>query len=202
MFRGEGEKMGLKILIAEDEAIIRLDLVELLKESGFDVVAQTNRGDEVMDLVEKHNPDVAILDVKMPGLDGISVTGQIAMQGSAAVIILSAFSQQDLLDQAQQAGAQGYLVKPFHKSELIPAIETAYARYSEKRYIVSSTSSPEESTEFSKKIAHAKAVLMDDHEMSESGAWQFINDTATMTQKQIVEIASEVIEGTIAPQEA
>jgi response regulator NasT len=194
--------MGLRIVVAEDEAIIRLDLVELLKESGFDVVAQTNRGDEVLALVDEHKPDVVILDVKMPGLDGISATAQINELQSTAVIILSAFSQQDLLDQAQQAGAQGYLVKPFHKSDLIPAIETAHARFSEKRYVDTTSSSPENAAEISKKIAHAKAMLMDEHGMSEAATWQFITDTATMTNKQVTDVADEIIEGNIAPQEA
>lgn len=194
--------MGLRIVVAEDEAIIRLDLVELLKESGFEVVAQTNRGDEVLDLVVEHKPDVAILDVKMPGLDGISATGQINELQTTAVVILSAFSQQDLLDQAQQAGAQGYLVKPFHKGDLIPAIETAYARFSEKKYVDSTSGSETESAEISKKIAHAKAVLMDEHGMTESGAWQFIGDNSISTNKSILEVAGDVVEGNIAPQEA
>ncbi len=194
--------MSLRIIVAEDEAIIRLDLVELLNESGFDVVAQTNRGDEVMDLIIEHKPDVAILDVKMPGLDGISAASQVSELGTTAVIILSAFSQQDLLDQAQQAGAQGYLVKPFHKGELIPAIETAYARFAEKRFIDTNSDSPATAAELSKKIAHAKAILMDEHGMTEAGAWQFIGDTSTSTNSSITDVAADVIEGTIAPQEA
>lgn len=194
--------MSLRIVVAEDEAIIRLDLVELLSESGFDVVAQTNRGDEVMDLITEHKPDVAILDVKMPGLDGISATAQITQLGTTAVVILSAFSQQDLLDQAQQAGAQGYLVKPFHKGELIPAIETAYARFAEKRFIDTNSDSTATAAELSKKIAHAKAVLMDEHGLTEAAAWQFIGDTSTSTDTSITQVAAEVIEGTIAPQEA
>ena len=194
--------MGLRIVVAEDEAIIRLDLVELLKESGFEVVAQTNRGDEVLDLVKEHKPDVAILDVKMPGLDGISATGQVTQLQTTAVVILSAFSQQDLLDQAQQAGAQGYLVKPLHKGDLIPEIETAYARFQEKRYIDSSSDSVETAAEITKKIAHAKAALMDDHGLTESDAWQFIGDTSASTNKPIVDVATEIIEGNISPQEA
>ncbi len=194
--------MGLRIIVAEDEAIIRLDLVELLEESGFEVVAQTNRGDEVMDLVQEHKPDVAILDVKMPGLDGISVTAQISEMQTTAVVILSAFSQQDLLDQAQQAGAQGYLVKPFHKGDLLPAIETAHARFSEKRYIDTNADSVEAAAEISKKIAHAKALLMDEHGLTEAGAWKFIGETATMTNKAITEVSTDIIEGSIAPQEA
>jgi AmiR/NasT family two-component response regulator len=194
--------MGLRVIVAEDEAIIRLDLVELLKESGFDVVAQTNRGDEVLELVEKHKPDVAILDVKMPGLDGISATAQIAQKQETAVIILSAFSQQDLLDQAQHAGAQGYLVKPFHKAELIPAIETAYARFAEKKYVETTGASDANKAELAKKVAHAKAVLMDEHGLSESTAWQFISDTAHAGGRHISDVVSDIIEGTIAPQQA
>ena len=194
--------MGLRIVVAEDEAIIRLDLVELLKESGFDVVGQTNRGDQVMDLVTTLKPDVAILDVKMPGLDGISATAQISELQTTAVVILSAFSQQDLLDQAQQAGAQGYLVKPFNKGDLIPAIETARARFEEKKYIDSNSNSPANSSELKKKIAHAKAILMDEHGLTESGAWKFLCDNADSSKKQITEVSSDVVEGTIAPQEA
>jgi len=144
---------------------------------------------------------VAILDVKMPGLDGISATAEVSKLQSTAVVILSAFSQQDLLTQAQEAGAQGYLVKPFHKGDLIPAIETAYARFSEKRYVEDSTSNLEDSAELTKKIAHAKAVLMDDHEYSEVKAWEFITENA-MGEKSIEQISQEVIEGSIAPQKA
>lgn len=194
--------MSLRIVVAEDEAIIRLDLVELLKESGFDVVAQTNRGDEVLDMVKTSQPDIAILDVKMPGLDGISATGQIAELGTTAVIILSAFSQQDLLDQAQQAGAQGYLVKPFNKNDLIPAIETAYARFLEKKYIEIKSDTPDAAAGISKKIAHAKAVLMDEHGLSEAAAWTFIDNASKSASKEILEIAEEVIDGTVVPQQA
>lgn len=194
--------MGLRIIVAEDEAIIRLDLVELLKESGFEVVGQTNRGDEVLALVEEHKPDVAILDVKMPGMDGISVTSQLSQEGSTAVVILSAFSQQDLLDQAQKAGAQGYLVKPFHKSDLLPAIESAYARFSEKKYIDSNSSSPDEAGELSMKIARAKAYLMDEHEMNESSSWNFISEKALQNNAQISDVSVDIVEGKIVPQEA
>jgi len=194
--------MGLKIIVAEDEAIIRLDLVELLKESGFEVVAQTNRGDEVLPLVDEHKPDVAILDVKMPGSDGITVTSQLTQAGSTAVVILSAFSQQDLLDQAQKAGAQGYLVKPFHKSDLIPAIETAHARFTEKKYVDATANSAEEAGDISMKIARAKAYLMDEHEMNESESWQFISSKALENNAQIIDIAADIVEGKIAPQEA
>ncbi|MFN8014996.1 MAG: response regulator [Acidimicrobiia bacterium] len=194
--------MGLRIVVAEDEAIIRLDLVELLKESGFDVVGQAGRGDEAIELIKEHKPDVVIMDVKMPGLDGISATSIVSDLGTTAIIILSAFSQQDLIDQAQKSGAQGYLVKPFNRSDLIPAIETAYARFKEKKYIDSSTESTATSAEYTKKIAHAKAILMDEHNLNEASAWKFIEDSSLEHSKSIIEIAGEVIEGNLSPQEA
>lgn len=194
--------MGLKVVVAEDEAIIRLDLVELLIEAGFDVVAQTSRGDEVLALVEEHKPDVALLDVKMPGMDGISVTAKISEKQETAVVILSAFSQQDLLDQAQQAGAQGYLIKPFNKGELIPALETAYARFSEKKFVDNIDVSEANKSEISKKLDHAKAILMDEHSLSEGNAWKFISDTATESNRAITDVVNDVIEGKIAPADA
>ena len=112
-----------RVVIAEDEAIIRLDLAELLAEEGYEVVGQTGRGDEAVELVRSLEPDIAILDIKMPGLDGLSAARQIASDRLAAVLILTAFSQRELVEQAREAGAIGYLVKPFQKSDLIPAVE-------------------------------------------------------------------------------
>ena len=114
--------MSTRVVIAEDEAIIRLDLKETLEEEGYEVVAETGRGDEAVELVRRHEPDVAILDIKMPGLDGLSAAREIAGERWAAVLILTAFSQRDLIERARDAGALAYLVKPFQKSELIPAV--------------------------------------------------------------------------------
>ena len=112
--------MAVRVVIAEDEAIVRLDLKEILEEEGYDVVGETGRGDEAVDLVREHRPDLAILDIKMPGADGLTAARQISAERLAAVLILTAFSQRNLIDQARQAGALAYLVKPFQKSELLP----------------------------------------------------------------------------------
>ena len=121
--------MTTRVVIAEDEAIIRLDLKEMLEEEGYDVVAETGRGDEVVGLVREHAPDLAILDIKMPGLDGLSAAREISEDKSAAVLILTAFSQRHLIERARDAGALAYLVKPFQRNELVPAIEVALGRF-------------------------------------------------------------------------
>ena len=125
--------MPTRVVIAEDEAIIRLDLKETLEEEGYLVVGETGRGDEAVELVKEHEPDVAILDIKMPGLDGLSAAREIAGERRAAVLILTAFSQRDLIEQARDAGALAYLVKPFQRSELIPALEVAIGRFQEMK---------------------------------------------------------------------
>ena len=114
-----------RVVIAEDEAIIRLDLKELLQEEGYDVVGETGRGDEAIELVRDLRPDLVILDIKMPGLDGLSAARHVASERLAAVLMVTAFSQRELVEQARDAGALAYLVKPFQKSDLIPAIEVA-----------------------------------------------------------------------------
>ena len=123
----------MRIVIAEDEALIRLDLQETLEEEGYEVVGAVGRGDEAVALVKELSPDLAILDIKMPGMDGIAAAKEIVSARRAAVLILTAFSQRDLVEKATTAGAVGYLVKPFQKSELIPAIEVAIARFKELR---------------------------------------------------------------------
>ena len=119
----------VRVVIAEDEAIIRLDLKEILEEEGYEVVGETGRGDEAVELVRELEPDLAILDIKMPGMDGLSAARTIAGERLAAVLILTAFSQHDLVEQARDAGAMRYLVKPFQTSDLIPAIVTALGRF-------------------------------------------------------------------------
>src|SRR3954469_16033932 len=115
--------MGVRVVIAEDEAIVRLDLKEILEEEGYEVVGETGRGDEAVALVREHNPDLAILDIKMPGMDGLAAAREITSERRAAVLILTAFSQRNLIEEASAAGVLAYLVKPFQKSELVPAIE-------------------------------------------------------------------------------
>jgi AmiR/NasT family two-component response regulator len=123
--------VAVRVVIAEDEAIVRLDLKEILEEEGFDVVGETGRGDEAVELVRAHRPDLAILDIKMPGVDGLTAARDITAERMAAVLVLTAFSQRDLIEQARNAGALAYLVKPFQKTELFPAIDIALGRFAE-----------------------------------------------------------------------
>ena len=166
--------MPTRVVIAEDEAIIRLDLKETLEEEGYDVVGETGRGDEAVELVKEHEPDVAILDIKMPGLDGLSAAREIAGERRAAVLILTAFSQRDLIEQARDAGALAYLVKPFQRSELIPAIEVAIGRFQEMKVLHEQTQNLEEQLETRKVVDRAKGQLMDKHGLSEGDAFSFI----------------------------
>ena len=150
-----------RVVIAEDEAIIRLDLKELLEEEGYEVVGETGRGDEAVELVRNLKPDLAILDIKMPGLDGLSAARHIAGERLAAVLILTAFSQRDLVEQARDAGAMSYIVKPFQKSDLIPAIEVALGRHAELTSLESEVGDLAERLEARKIIDRAKGILMD-----------------------------------------
>ena len=156
--------MSTRVVIAEDEAIIRLDLKETLEEEGYEVVGETGRGDEAVELVKEHEPDIAILDIKMPGLDGLSAAREIAGERRAAVLILTAFSQRDLIEQARDAGALAYLVKPFQRSELVPALEVALGRFREMQALHDQAESLEEQLETRKVVDRAKGQLMDDHE--------------------------------------
>src|SRR5690606_1957208 len=145
--RSKGTPLAVRVVIAEDEAIIRLDLKETLQEEGYEIVGETGRGDEAVELVRTLEPDVAILDIKMPGLDGLSVARQIADERLAAVLILTAFSQRDLIEEARDAGALAYLVKPFQRSELVPAIEISLGRFRELRALEEQAESLEERLE-------------------------------------------------------
>src|SRR5438105_8342574 len=136
--------MGVRVVIAEDEAIIRLDLKETLEEEGYEVVGETGRGDEAVALVRTHEPDLAILDIKMPGLDGLSAAREITAERLAGVLILTAFSQRDLIEQARDAGAMAYLVKPFQRSELVPAVEVAIGRFRELKALAEQARTAEE----------------------------------------------------------
>ena len=127
--------MGKRVVIAEDEAIIRLDLKEILEAEGYEVVGETGRGDEAVELVARHQPDIAILDIKMPGIDGIEAARRISADHRVAVLILTAFSQRNLIEEARDAGVAAYLVKPFQRGELVPAIAVATARFEEYRAI-------------------------------------------------------------------
>jgi AmiR/NasT family two-component response regulator len=188
-----------RVVIAEDEAIIRLDLKETLEEEGYEVVGETGRGDEAIDLVRQLEPDVCILDIKMPGLDGLSATREITGHELSAVLILTAFSQRDLIDQAVDAGAMAYLVKPFQRSELIPAIELAIGRFRQLRALAEQARTAEEGLETRKIVDRAKGRLMDNHGMNENDSFGFIQKTAMRERKTMKAIAEKIIAGELTP---
>ncbi|MGI8938593.1 MAG: ANTAR domain-containing response regulator [Iamia sp.] len=191
--------MTTRVVIAEDEAIIRLDLSETLREEGYEVVAETGRGDEAVRLVRQHEPDIAILDIKMPGLDGLSAAREIAGDRLAAVLIPTAFSQRDLIERARDAGALGYLVKPFQKAELLPAMEVAIGRFREMKSLHDQATSLEEQLESRKAVDRAKGRLMDDHGLTEGAAFSFIQKTAMRERRTMRNVADEVLAGTLDP---
>lgn len=188
-----------RVVVAEDEAIIRLDLKELLEEEGFEVVGETGRGDEAVELVRSVKPDLAILDIKMPGLDGLSAARQITEDRLAAVLILTAFSQRDLVEQARDAGAMSYIVKPFQKSDLIPAIEVALGRHAELTSLEAEVTDLAERLEARKTIDRAKGLLMDKHDMTEANSWRFLQTEAMNRRTKVHEIAAMVLAGDVAP---
>jgi response regulator NasT len=188
-----------RVVIAEDEAIIRLDLKETLEEEGYEVVGETGRGDEAVELVRTLRPDVAILDIKMPGLDGLSAAREIAGERWAAVLILTAFSQRDLIERARDAGALAYLVKPFQKADLFPAIEVALGRFHELRDLHDQATSLEDQLETRKLVDRAKGHLMDQHGLSESASFSFIQKTAMQDRATMRVVAQKVLDGDLKP---
>lgn len=188
-----------RVVIAEDEAIIRLDLKELLEEEGYEVVGETGRGDEAVALVQSLRPELAILDIKMPGLDGLSAARQIADERVSAVVILTAFSQRDLVEQARDAGALSYLVKPFQKSDLIPALELALGRHAEIVALEDEVTDLALRLEARKTVDRAKGTLMDKHGLSEQDAWRFLQTNAMSSRAKVHEVAERVLTGDLAP---
>jgi response regulator NasT len=204
--------MTRRVVIAEDEAIIRLDLKEILIDEGYDVVGETGRGDEAVDLVRDHRPDLVILDVKMPGSDGLAAARAIRdLEMKVAVLILTAFSQRNLIDEARDAGVAAYLVKPFQRIELIPAIDQAVARCeqewaidAEARLTASQDGpgrpvSAEDKLETRRLVDGAKAVLMERSGMTEVEAFGFIQKTAMGTRSRMIDVARQVLEGIVTP---
>ncbi len=188
---------GPRILIAEDEAIIRLDLKEMLEEEGFEVVAEASDGEAAVRLAREKNPDLIIMDVKMPGTDGLSAAERIAHEELGAVLILTAFSQRDLVQRAAEAGALGYLVKPFQKTDLLPAIEIALARHAELKAVKKESANLAEQLETRKVVDRAKGHLMDTKGMPEAEAFRYLQKRAMDERRPMREIASEVL-GTTA----
>jgi response regulator NasT len=188
------------VVIAEDEAIIRLDLKEILQEEGYEVVGETGRGDEAIELVRSLKPDLVILDIKMPGTDGLTAAREITGERLAAVVILTAFSQRDLVDQARDAGVLAYVVKPFQKSDLLPQIEIALGRFKEIQNLAHDVKSLEDQLETRRVVERAKGILMDDLAMKEAEAFSWIQRTAMRERVTMKEIARRVIEDGLRPQ--
>ena len=183
------------MVIAEDEALIRLDLREMLEEAGFEVVAEAADGETAVALVAEHRPDLAVLDVKMPRLDGISAAEQIAARRLAPVVMLTAFSQRDLVERARAAGAMAYLVKPFTKADLVPAVEMAMARYDELVTLESEVSDLRERLETRTLVDRAKGVLQDKHGLDEAAAYRWVQRTSMDRRLSMREVADLVLKG-------
>ena len=191
--------MAIRVVIAEDEAIIRMDLRETLEEEGYEVVAETGRGDEVVALVRDLAPDLAILDVKMPGMDGLEAAGVITSEKLCAVLMLTAFSQREVIEQARDAGALAFLVKPFQRSDLVPAIEVAIGRFRELRDLTGEIDALGEQLEARKVIDRAKGVLIDQVGLSESDAFSFIQRTAMSERVRMRDVADRILDGSLRP---
>ncbi len=183
-----------RVVIAEDEALIRMDLAEMLVEEGYDVVGEAPDGELAITLTEEHRPDLVILDVKMPRLDGISAAQRIASQRIAPVVILTAFSQRELVDRARDAGAMAYLVKPFSKSDLVPAIEMAVSRFAEVQQLEAEVADLTERLETRKAVDRAKAVLQQRLGLSEPDAFRWIQKTAMDLRLSMRQVADGVLE--------
>jgi response regulator NasT len=182
-----------RVLIAEDEALIRLDLKEMLQEVGYEVVGEAADGQQAIDLTEEHRPDLVILDVKMPGLDGISAAEQIVEAGTAPVIMLTAFSQRDLVERAAEAGAMAYLVKPFDKSDLVPAVEVAISRYQQLKALAEEVGDLGDRLATRKLLDRAKGKLQADQGMSEPEAFRWIQKTSMDRRSSMRDVAAAVL---------
>jgi AmiR/NasT family two-component response regulator len=182
------------VLIAEDEAIIRLDLKEMLEEEGFSVVGEASDGDAALRNAEEKRPDLIIMDIKMPGVDGLTAAEQVTERGLGAVLILTAFSQRDLVVRAAEAGAMGYLVKPFQKSDLLPAIEVALARYAQLAAARKESSDLSEQLATRKVVDKAKGRLIDEKGMTEAQAFRHIQKRAMDERRPMREVAQGVLD--------
>lgn len=200
-----------RVVIAEDEAIIRLDLKEILSSAGYEVVGETARGDEAVALVAQHQPDLVILDIKMPGMDGLGAARAITASNRTAVLVLTAFSQRDLIEEARDAGVAAYLVKPFRREELLPAVASALERCREDWAIdedvahgtAGTSASGEEMAEDKistrRVVEEAKTLLMEHHAMSEPDAFGFIQRTAMHSRSRMRDVARQVVDGELRP---
>ena len=190
---------GLKVLVVEDEALIRLDLTEMLTEEGYVVAGEAGDGEQAVDLARRVRPDLVIMDIKMPKVDGITAASTIVDERIAPVVMLTAFSQRDLIEQARDAGAMAYLVKPFARHELVPAIELAVSRFAEKRALEDEVATLSERLETRKLVDRAKGLLMTRQQMTEPEAFRWIQRTAMDRRTTMKAVAEAVVDGLATP---
>ena len=196
----------VRVIIAEDEAIVRLDIKEILLSAGYEVVGETGRGDEAVGLAAETTPDLAILDVKMPGMSGIQAAREMTRDAKVAVMVLTAFSQRELIEEARDAGVAAYLVKPFRRDELLNAVDTVLASCREEWAIDaevesfgSGESAAEDKIATRRLVEEAKSALIQKSAMTEAEAFSFIQRTAMRTRSRMREVARQVIEGSLSP---
>ena len=190
---------GLKVLVVEDEALIRMDLAEMLTEEGYVVAGEAGDGEQALELARRLHPDLVIMDIKMPKVDGITAASAIVEERIAPVVMLTAFSQRDLIEQARDAGAMAYLVKPFQRHELVPAIELAVSRFAEKRALEDEVATLSERLETRKVVDRAKGLLMTRQQMTEPEAFRWIQRTAMDRRTTMKAVAEAVVEGLATP---
>jgi response regulator NasT len=190
-----------RVVIAEDEAIIRLDLKEILTSAGYEVVGETGRGDEAVQLVEQHQPDLAILDIKMPGMDGLRAAREITSRHQVAVMLMTAFSQRDLIEEARDAGVAAYLVKPFQPRELLPAVADVLSRARQEWALAAEegTAGAEDKIATRRVVDQAKTLLMDQSDLPEDEAFSFIQQTAMQNRARMRDVAQQIVDGTLTP---
>jgi AmiR/NasT family two-component response regulator len=189
----------LRVVIAEDESLIRLDLVETLTEEGYEVVGEAGDGRVAVELVRSLRPDVAVLDIKMPGADGLEAAKAIVSEQLCAVVILTAFSQRELVEAASEAGAMAYVVKPFNRNDLVPAIEMAVSRFADLAQARGEARELSARLEDRKVIDRAKGQLMDAHGMSEGEAFKFVRSTAMASRSSMGDVSVLILDGELKP---
>jgi response regulator NasT len=182
-----------RVLVAEDEALIRMDLVELLKEQGYEVIGEVGDGEQAIALARELKPDLVVMDVKMPVMDGITAAETIASERIAPIVMLTAFSQRELVERARDAGAMAYVVKPFGVSDVLPAIEIAIARFAELRAVEAEVADLQESLATRKTVDQAKGLLQESLGMTEPEAFRWIQKTAMDLRKSMREVAEGVV---------
>lgn len=190
----EGDQVSARtVVVAEDEALIRLDIVEILKDQGFEVVAETDNGKTAIELAKKHHPDLVLMDVKMPIMDGITAAEEIGKEKIAPVVLLTAFSQKELVDRAVEAGAMAYVVKPFTPNDLFPAIEVALSRYEQLRTLEKEVTTIRDQFETRKLVDRAKSLLITKMNLTEPEAFRWIQKTSMDRRLSMREVSETII---------